>query len=150
MARRRRQSQQRPDGASPPSRDEYERTARFRAALRRFQRISDDVVAEHRLTQRQYELLVLIKGAPGGERATVSELAEGLQLAPNTVTELVRRAELARLLVREANDADGRSVYLRLTAEGERRLAGAVRALDTERRRLAEVVSAAVLDERRP
>ena len=46
------------------------------------------------LTPQRYLLLLMIKGAPGGdEQSTVTELSERLQLAQSTVTELVSRAE---------------------------------------------------------
>jgi DNA-binding MarR family transcriptional regulator len=112
-------------------------TAAFRASLRRFERTSEQIALERGLTPRRYLLLLMIKGSPeGGERATVSELTERLQLAQHTVTELVARAETAGLIQREPSDSDGRVCYLRLTAEGERRLARAFSDLDTERRGL--------------
>lgn len=112
-------------------------TAAFRASLRRFERTSEQIGLERGLTPRRYLLLLMIKGSPdGSERATVSELAERLQLAQHTVTELVARAEEAGLVTREASARDGRVCYLRLTKEGEHRLARAFIDLDTERRRL--------------
>jgi DNA-binding MarR family transcriptional regulator len=71
----------------------------------------------------------------------VTELAERLQLAQNTVTELVERAEAAGLVAREPSGADGRIVRLRLTPEGERRLAQTGYALREDRRRLVALVS---------
>jgi DNA-binding MarR family transcriptional regulator len=101
-------------------------TAAFRSSLRRFERSSEQVVLERGLTPRRYLLLLMIKGAPDGtERATVSELADRLQLAQHTVTELVGRSEEAGLISRERSTSDGRVAYLRLSAEGERRLARA-------------------------
>lgn len=112
-------------------------TAAFRASLRRFERTSEQIALERGLTPRRYLLLLMIKGSPdGSQRATVSELTERLQLAQHTVTELVARAEDAGLIRRERSASDGRVCYLRLTAEGERRLAGAFSGLDTERRTL--------------
>ncbi len=112
-------------------------TAAFRSSLRRFERISEQIALERGLTPRRYLLLLMIKGArDGSERATVSELTERLQLAQHTVTELVGRAEQAGLIRRERSGSDGRVSYLRLTAEGERRLARAFTDLDTERRTL--------------
>jgi DNA-binding MarR family transcriptional regulator len=112
-------------------------TAAFRASLRRFERTSEQIGLERGLTPRRYLLLLMIKGSPdGSERATVSELSERLQLAQHTVTELVARAEDAGLVTRERSARDGRVCYLRLTAEGERRLARAFTDLDTERRAL--------------
>lgn len=112
-------------------------TAAFRASLRRFERTSEQIGLERGLTPRRYLLLLMIKGSPdGSERATVGELTERLQLAQHTVTELVARAEEAGLITREPSARDGRVCYLRLTEEGEKRLARAFIDLDTERRRL--------------
>lgn len=112
-------------------------TAAFRASLRRFERTSERVGLERGLTPRRYLLLLMIKGAPdGSERATVGDLTDRLQLEQHTVTELVARAEAAGLIRRERSADDGRVCYLRLTAEGERRLARAFSDLDTERRAL--------------
>jgi DNA-binding MarR family transcriptional regulator len=66
----------------------------------------------------------------------VTELAERLQLAQSTVTELVGRAERAGLVERERSETDLRVAHLRLTPEGERRLALSVRGLEHERHEL--------------
>jgi DNA-binding MarR family transcriptional regulator len=81
----------------------------------------------------------MVKGAAdGSEQSTVTELAQRLQLAQSTVTELVRRAEEAGLLDREQSHTDARVAHLRLTAEGERRLARAFTALSSEREQLRD------------
>lgn len=121
--------------------EDYRRAAELRVALRRFLRLSEQVARRNRLTPQRYLLLLMIKGAPdGSERSTVTQLAERLQLAQSTVTELVRRAESVGLVKREPSPRDGRVAYLSLTAEGERRLEGAVADLGTEPARLAAVV----------
>ena len=75
------------------------------------------------LTPQRYLLLLMIKGAPDrSQRSTVTDLAERLQLAQSTVTELVTRSVEAGLVERENSQADARVTYLRLTEEGERRL----------------------------
>jgi DNA-binding MarR family transcriptional regulator len=110
------------------------RAAEFRAALRRFLRRSERIARSSGLTPQRYLLLLMIKGAPdGSEQSTVTELAERLQLAQSTVTELVRRAEEVGLVARETSALDGRVAHLRLTGEGERRLASAVGRLTGER-----------------
>jgi DNA-binding MarR family transcriptional regulator len=84
----------------------------------------------------------MIKGAPDlNERSTVTELAERLSLAQSSITELVARAETAGLVRREPSNDDARVVYLRLTAEGERRFASAFRSLEAERRALSEAIA---------
>jgi DNA-binding MarR family transcriptional regulator len=124
-----------------PSPDDVVRVAEFRSALRRFHRQSDRIARASGLTPRWYLVLLLIKGSPGGgERATVTELAERLQLAQSTVTELVARAEEAGLLRRETSADDGRVAHLALTDEGEARLTRAFRSLAAERRALREAI----------
>jgi DNA-binding MarR family transcriptional regulator len=108
--------------------------AEFRAALRQFLRTSERVARRSGLTPQRYLLLLMVKGAPGGsEQSTVTELAERLQLAQSTVTELVSRALEAGLLEREQSSTDGRVGNLRLSEEGERRLTRAFTSLAAER-----------------
>jgi DNA-binding MarR family transcriptional regulator len=116
------------------------RGAEFRAALRRFLRRSERVARASGLTPQRYLLLLMIKGAPdGSEQSTVTELAERLQLAQSTVTELVSRAEEVGLVEREPSPADGRVAHLRLTEEGERRLARSFATMSAEREQLRAV-----------
>ena len=117
--------------------EEYVRVAEFRSALRRFMRRTERVARASGLTPQRYLLLLMIKGAPAGtERSTVTELAERLQLAQSTITELVTRAEEIGLVARMASADDGRVIDLRLTPEGERRLAEAFTGLEAERQAL--------------
>jgi DNA-binding MarR family transcriptional regulator len=117
-----------------PTTAEIVAVAEFRAALRAFLRRAEQKARRAGLTPQRYLLLLMIKGAVDGtEKSTVTELAERLQLAQSTVTELVRRAEEAGLIEREPSRRDGRVAHLRLSAEGQRRLAEAVRLLEAER-----------------
>ncbi len=117
--------------------------AEFRAALRKFLRRSELVADACGLTPQRYLLLLMIKGAPdGSSRSTVTDLAEQLQLAQSTVTELVARSVDAGLIQREGSESDGRVTYLRLTAEGERRLACSFTGLNAERSALTEAIGA--------
>ena len=116
------------------------RVAGFRAALRAFLRTSERTARASGLTPQRYLLLLMVKGAPdGSEQTTVTELASRLQLGQSTVTELVKRAEHAGLIERERSDVDGRVAHVRLTAEGERRLARSFTALAEERRALQRI-----------
>jgi DNA-binding MarR family transcriptional regulator len=124
-----------------PSLEEYQRAAELRAGLRALLRQSEKVARRQGLTPQWQLMLLMIKGAPDGrERSTVTELAERLQLAQSTVTELVARAERAGLVEREGSISDGRVAHLRVSAEGERRLAASVTALRPERRRLLDLL----------
>src|SRR2546423_8955961 len=128
------------DPSPPPS--EVARVAEFRAGLRGFLRKSERSARRSGLTPQRYLLLLMIKGAPSGrEHSTVTELAERLQLAQSTVTELVRRAEETGLIEREQSDIDGRVAHLRLTAEGERRLMDAFTSNEQERNELRAAIA---------
>jgi DNA-binding MarR family transcriptional regulator len=84
----------------------------------------------------------MIKGAPDGrEQSTVTELADRLQLAQSTVTELVRRAEEVGLIARAQSDADARVAHLKVTEEGERRLALAFTSNEQERDELRAAIA---------
>ena len=123
--------------SGPPSPEDVARVAEFRAALRRFLRTTERNARAAGLTPQRYLLLLMIKGAAdGSERSTVTELAERLQLAQSTVTELVSRAEENGLIERERSASDGRIAYLRLSREGEQRLADSFTSNEAERRAL--------------
>jgi DNA-binding MarR family transcriptional regulator len=124
-----------------PTLDTYRGAATLRTALRRFSRRSEKIAREEGLTPRQHLLLLLIRGAPDGSgRATVTDLSRRLALGQSTVTELVRRAEAAGFVEREASVDDGRVSWLRVTDEGGRRLAAVVTRLGPERQRLREAL----------
>lgn len=122
-----------------PAVEDVMAVAEFRAALRQFLRRSERIARQSGLTPQRHLLLMMIKGAPGGEeQSTVTELSDRLQLAQSTVTELVRRAEDAGLIEREQSQRDARVAYLRLSEEGERRLLLAFTDLAKERAQLRE------------
>lgn len=109
--------------------------AEFRAGLRGFLRRSEEVARRWGLTPQRYLLLLMVMGAPSGDtRLSFTDLAERLKVSPNTVTELVTRAEHAGLVRRERSEDDQRVVYVRLTKEGERRLMGVLEESDEFRR----------------
>ena len=115
--------------------------AEFRAALRSFLRQSERIARQSGLTPQRYLLLLMIKGAPDrSSQSTVTDLSRRLQLAQSTVTELVSRAEESGLVTREQSGRDGRVAYLRLTPEGERRLALSFTGLEVERAQLRNAV----------
>jgi DNA-binding MarR family transcriptional regulator len=116
--------------------------ASFRTALRSFLRTSEELARARGLTPQRHLLLLMIKGAPdGSECATVSDLSERLQLAQSTVTELVKRTEAAGLIERRRSDVDARMAELRLTSEGERRLASVFHSHASERHELRRMLA---------
>jgi DNA-binding MarR family transcriptional regulator len=125
-----------------PTAAEAARVAEFRVALRRFQRHTDVVARECGITPAWYLLLLQIKGAPDlSEQTTVTALADRLQLAQSSVTELVSRAEQAGLLERRPSSTDARVVHLRLSARGEKIFARAFRSLGSEREALRVAIA---------
>lgn len=119
----------------------YRPAAEFRAALRRFQRRSEDLARSVGITPRQYVLLLQIGASDGGTR-TVTQLVEQLQLTQSAVTELVQRAEHAGLVQRRGSATDGRVVHLSLTPEGASALAEMHAALGPERAQLRRMIDA--------
>jgi DNA-binding MarR family transcriptional regulator len=117
------------------SKAELEQASLFRRSLRRFLAESDRAARRAGLTPQRYLLLLAIKASRHGQ-CTIGDLAEQLQLAQSTVTELVDRAELAGLARRMGDSGDGRVVQVRLTPEGERRFREAYLAVRDERQTL--------------
>jgi DNA-binding MarR family transcriptional regulator len=102
---------------------DFEALARFRFGIRRYLRFSEQTVRSHRLTPQQYQLLLALKGFPGREWATMTELADRLQLRHHSVGELVNRAQAHGLVNRAPHLADARAVRVELTPHGQRALA---------------------------
>jgi DNA-binding MarR family transcriptional regulator len=124
---------------SDPTTADVIAVAEFRSALRHFLRRSEKIARQSGLTPQRYTLLMMIKGAlDGSQQSTVTELADRMQLAQSTVTELVRRAESAGLIDRAQSQRDARVAHLRLTPEGERRLMLSFTELDAERAQLRD------------
>jgi DNA-binding MarR family transcriptional regulator len=123
--------------------DEAIAVAEFRAALRTFLRLTEKKARRNGLTPQRYQLLLMVKGAPdGSETLAVTDLADRLQIAQSTATELVTRAEDAGLVQRKSSPKDGRVALVRLTPAGEDRLALCFRDLEEERGHLASAIAA--------
>jgi DNA-binding MarR family transcriptional regulator len=115
------------------SRRQFETLSNFRYELRRYMRYSEQITRKHGVTPLQYQLLLHLKGFPGRDWATVSELAERLQAKHHGVVALITRCEKAKLVERRSDSNDRRRVYVHLTPKGEGRLA---RLADLHRREL--------------
>lgn len=102
--------------------EDYENLLAFRAGLRRFQHWSETKAREAGLTPAQHQLLLAIRGHPGGQQPAIGDLAGYLLLRHHSTVELVDRAEAAGLVKRWRDSQDGRVTRVRLTADGERRL----------------------------
>jgi DNA-binding MarR family transcriptional regulator len=109
--------------SSGPDDDDYERLLAFRTELRRFVRWSEEAARSAGLTPALHQLLLAVRGGRNPEGPTIGAVAEALLVRHHTAVELAQRAEASGLLERIRDDADHRVVHLRLTAEGEQRLA---------------------------
>lgn len=116
---------------------DYGVLARFRFALRVFLRFSEDASRGAGVTPNQHQLLLAIRGMPGGA-PTISDVAEWLQLRHHSTVELVDRAVEAGLIGRETDVADRRRQRLVLTRRGARVLESLSAAHREELRRFRE------------
>jgi DNA-binding MarR family transcriptional regulator len=90
--------------------------AAVRRALRRLVGRPDELA---RLSNAQLELVRLLRRRPG---LSVTDAAEELRLAPNTVSTLVRQLTGARIVVRTVDEADRRVGRLDLRPDVRNRL----------------------------
>ena len=104
------------------TRGDFENLLAFRTGLRRFLHWSQTQAGAAGLTPAQHQLLVAIKGHPGGQDPTIGDLAGYLLLRHHSAVELVDRAAAAGLVERRGDAEDGRITRVGLTADGEVRL----------------------------
>jgi DNA-binding MarR family transcriptional regulator len=119
---------------------DYENLLAFRTSLRKFLSWSESRAREAGLTPAQHQLLLAIKGHPGGQPPTVGDLAGYLLIRHHSAVELIDRAEAAALVQRCPDHGDGRVIRIRLTPGGEERLGQLSAAHLSELRRLAPVL----------
>lgn len=105
--------------SEPLTKPDFEALARFRFGIRRYLRVSEEIVRRHGVTPQHYQLLLALMGFPGREWATVRELADLIQLRHHSVVELVNRAEKQGLVQRAPHPTDARAVRVSLTPDGE-------------------------------
>jgi DNA-binding MarR family transcriptional regulator len=111
---------------APISKAEFEAVASFRYAIRCFLRFGERAARREGVTPQQHQLLLAVKGFPGRAPATVTELAERMQMRQHSMVGLIDRTAAQGLVRREPGVADRRLVFILLTAAGEellRRLA---------------------------
>jgi DNA-binding MarR family transcriptional regulator len=101
---------------------EYQALAELRYRIRKFLREGDTVATAAGLEPQQYLLLLMIRGIPDGQEATVSNLAERLVLKHHSVVELIDRMEAHGYVRRSRNREDRRSVFVSLLPRGEKLL----------------------------
>lgn len=119
---------------------EYENLLAFRTSLRHFLHWSHSRAQAVGLTHAQHQLMVAVKGHPGGQDPAISDLAGYLLLRHHSAVELVDRAAAAGLVERRGDAEDGRVTRVGLTADGEARLSKLAPAHLDELRNLAPVL----------
>lgn len=104
------------------SQSDIRNLARFRYAIRRLLHLSEAAARQAGLTPQHHQLLLGIAGFTPKPWATVSDLAEFLQVRHHSVVGLVDRAQTMGLVRREINPKDRREVHVSLTRDGFRKL----------------------------
>jgi DNA-binding MarR family transcriptional regulator len=102
---------------------DYERLLEFRTELRRFLHWSEEQAEALGITAAQHQLLLAVRGNDGARGPTVGDVADSLLLRHHSAVGLVDRAADAGLVRREHDPDDQRTVRLRLTPTGARKLA---------------------------
>jgi DNA-binding MarR family transcriptional regulator len=98
---------------------DYQALAEFRYQIRRFLHFSEQVVKQAGMERGQYQLLLAIKGIPGGVRPRIGELANRMQIRHHSAVELGKRLEKGGYVHRTRAQDDRREVLLALTPKGE-------------------------------
>jgi DNA-binding MarR family transcriptional regulator len=127
-----------------PTRLDFENLLAFRVALRRFQRWSEDEASAVGLTHVQHQLLVAIKGHPGGVPPSVGQIADYLLLQSHSAVGLVDRAEAAGFVRRCPDPDDARVARVELTQTGDRLVTELAAASLAEMRKLASALNGLV------
>ena len=100
------------------TKSEYETLAAFRYSLRQFLHFSEEVAHSVGLAPQQHQALLSIKGFPGRDKITITELAEQMQIRHHSAVGLVDRLMAQGFLVREQSLTDRRQVYVTLSSKG--------------------------------
>jgi len=100
------------------TKSEYETLAAFRYSLRQFLHFSEEVAHSVGLAPQQHQALLSIKGFPGRDKITITELAEQMQIRHHSAVGLVDRLMVQGFLVREPSLTDRRQVYVTLSSKG--------------------------------
>lgn len=100
------------------SQAEFEHLLRLRTGLRRFLHWSEQEAQAAGLTSAQHQLLLAIRGHPGGGSPTIGEIADSLVLRHHSAGELIDRAEAAGLVARNPDPRNGTQVRVSLTSAG--------------------------------
>ena len=99
------------------------RLAEFRYQLRRFLHVSQAAAEQMGLRNQQYQLLQCVGGMPEGAAPTIANVAARMLLKHNSAVELVDRTIEQGFLRRLDDATDRRRILLKVTPQGESKLA---------------------------
>jgi len=97
----------------------YRQLAEFRYRIRQFLHLSEEAARSKGIEPQQHQVLLAIKGLPGGSRPTVRTLSERLCLRHHSTVELIDRLVEQGAVARRHSDQDRREVLIELTPHGE-------------------------------
>ncbi len=97
---------------------EYQALADVRYRIRAFLAFSEGAARSAGIEPQQHQLLLAVRGLPGGTEPTIKVIAERLQLRHHSAVGLVSRAVGAGLIERRPGAHDGREITLHLTRRG--------------------------------
>lgn len=100
----------------------FEALSNFRYMLRCFLRFSEDAAREEGITALQYQLMLHTQGVEGRTWASITEIAERLQIQVHGAVALVTRCEEAGLVRRKPSEHDRRQVEVHLLPAGRRKM----------------------------
>lgn len=129
---------------SPLTEQQWRTLLSFRVALKRYLDWSEGQAANVGLTAAQHQLLIAVRGHPGKEDATITDVARHLFIRHHSAVGLVDRAVSRGLIERYRDGSDQRVVRLALTPIAHERVDELAPAHLAELRRLAPLLEALV------
>jgi DNA-binding MarR family transcriptional regulator len=102
--------------------NDYRVLAEFRYEIRRFMNFSERAARKAGIEPHQHQALLVLKGLPAFQIATVGVLAERLQIQHHSAVALADRLESKGLIRRSRGQEDRREILLGLTLRGEKLL----------------------------
>ena len=122
--------------------DDFEHLLRLRTGLRQFLHWSEQEARAAGLTPAQHQLLLAIRGHPGGSDPTIGEIAEHLVLRHHSASELIDRAAAAGLVQRTPDPGNASQIRVSLTPAGAHKLGELTTTHLRELERLAPTMTA--------
>ena len=98
---------------------DYQALAEFRYQIRRFLHFSEQMARAAGIEAQQHQVLLALKGIQEGKQATISYLAERLQLQHHSMVELIDRLVERGFVQRHRDETDQRRVIVELMPRGE-------------------------------